>query len=219
MERSVAASAWSGSPSLERTMIDLARCAPTLMRSCISMGLPVRKTTLVPCRSLVGSCSRSSVSMSSLPSGESTTMAPPPSLWFATQISSMSSTAFSVQPRISVWFFSTTRDRPCRRLSILLWMASTTTPMRAAKKMMPPTEIRLPTIRCCVEVTSEWVPGSAMNVHEFQRPSTKAFSRPSPGSFSCTAIQTRPPSRIWARPTMTRAAYCALRCDSQVSSL
>mmetsp|Transcript_55799 Transcript_55799/g.125852 ORF Transcript_55799/g.125852 Transcript_55799/m.125852 type:complete len:244 (-) Transcript_55799:57-788(-) len=195
MQRRVAASAWSGSPSLARTITDLATCAPTLTRSCISIGDPLRKTTLVPKSCFLGNCRFSSASMASLPSVDKTTTTPPPSLRFATQSSWIRRIAFSVQPSIKEWFRSITLDLPCRRLSILFRMASTTTPIRAAKNTMPPTAIRLPTTRCFGRVTSECVPGSAIIVQAAQIPSRKGCCSSSEEG-SCTAIQIKPPRRI-----------------------
>mmetsp|Transcript_81384 Transcript_81384/g.251210 ORF Transcript_81384/g.251210 Transcript_81384/m.251210 type:complete len:226 (-) Transcript_81384:432-1109(-) len=174
MQRRVSASALFGSLSSARIMTDLARWAPTLMRSCVSSGEPLRKTTLEPRRCFFGSRIFSSASMSCLPCLAITTMTPPPSLWFATHSSSMRRMDFSVHPRMREWFFSTTRALPCLKRSILLRMTSTTTPSRAAKKIMPMTAIRLATARWLGSTTEACVPGSAMKVHETHRPSRKA---------------------------------------------
>mmetsp|Transcript_47982 Transcript_47982/g.138926 ORF Transcript_47982/g.138926 Transcript_47982/m.138926 type:complete len:204 (+) Transcript_47982:1933-2544(+) len=202
-------------------MMDLALCAPTFTRSCVSRGEPLRKTTLEPRRCLFGSCTRSSPSMSCFPFLAITTMTPPPSLWFATHNSSMRRIDFSVHPRIREWLRSTTLDLPCLKRSILFRMASTTTPSKPAKKIMPSTEMRLPTMRCSGETTVECVPGSATKVQATQMPSKKAPWGCSSGSsgVSCTAIHIRPPMRIKNRPTMTRDRYCAFLLDSHCSSL
>mmetsp|Transcript_58915 Transcript_58915/g.103104 ORF Transcript_58915/g.103104 Transcript_58915/m.103104 type:complete len:243 (-) Transcript_58915:288-1016(-) len=173
MQRKVSASAFSASPPLASTTIALAMCALTFTRSPISKGEPLRKTTFVPLRCFTGSCKASSCSISSFPSGASTTTTPPFSLSLAMQSSIIRRIVLSVNPKIKQCSLSMTLERPCLRLSIFSRITSTTTPRMDAKKMMPPTVMMAPTTRCSGMKSLECVPGSAMNVHASQMPSTK----------------------------------------------
>mmetsp|Transcript_166231 Transcript_166231/g.294411 ORF Transcript_166231/g.294411 Transcript_166231/m.294411 type:complete len:212 (+) Transcript_166231:874-1509(+) len=143
----LAASASSAAASFARRTMAFAVCALTLTRSLVRAAEPERNTTVVPSRCFGGSTNPSSSSISSLPKGARTTTTPPFSLSLAIQSSWTRWMALSFQPRINTWSLWTTFDLPCLKASIFSRRMSTIMPSMAAKKIMPPTVMKLATMR------------------------------------------------------------------------
>ncbi len=102
----------------------------------MSDGLPERQTTLVVLKSATRSRSSSSISTLSL-GPRITTVA---RRWFSLAVASSETMVKTRgdQPRIRVWFFSSTRERPLRSSSIFSSITPERAPIRVLITKMPP---------------------------------------------------------------------------------
>mmetsp|Transcript_24715 Transcript_24715/g.53915 ORF Transcript_24715/g.53915 Transcript_24715/m.53915 type:complete len:247 (+) Transcript_24715:1892-2632(+) len=173
--RSARASADSSESPTASTMMDRARDADTLWRSCRRRGDPERQMISEPRRESSLNCNSMSRSISSLLRSDRITTLPPPSLSLASESCFTMGSSLSLHPRMSEWFVSSTALVPFLRSSIFSPMASDTSPSINAVTSMPPTAVAVATSRTWVDTP----PTECSFAFE-----TKVQSRPTPATAS-----------------------------------
>ena len=190
------------SPSVWRTTIARDSSGFAIPRSASELPRPVRHTTRARRGTLT--LSRIADSISTRSRSASTTMdvrfrpAPP------TSSSEMTAKICWLQPRITTWSRSRTRERPLRSSASLSWRPVFRMPMSVLMMKMPPNvTASMPTTNPTLPSSPPMVPGSSVRSIDIQRSVGRSRSSSPPMTTSTSTTPTMISSEIANSPAMS----------------